>query len=236
MLRKENKSVVLLILLMILTGCTTKNTDKQNLIENNLFKISQNIVNKEQYFDVYNKLNDSLNTWSLNNLGYYQYCGKSKNCFIDSLLCFNTKGNRFVTGKLMQQLLKEGVADDIDFILGEKINNQWYFFSGANIFIPRSMVANQPLNKPLSYAQLHQIALKEVYGGYLNKDGTINEHWFISHFEGAGWVNWDDTPEKIKSYTRKDYEQFHLKVIRNNWNGVKKDSIKQLQKKDEALP
>ena len=230
--------------MLFLIVCSLADKNEKNLKEKNMYKISQEIIGKEAYFDVYNKLKDSLNSWSLNNLGYYQYCGKSKNCFIDSLLCFNKEGSRFITGKLMQQLLKEGVADDIDFMLGEKINNQWYFFSGANIFIPREMVKDQPINKPLSYQQLHQIALKEVCGGYLNKDGEINEAWFISQFEGAGWgdfyhqdslSDWFLKGRRFKT-EKEYYEAAHLDKVRNNWYGIKKDSIKQLQNKNGVLP
>lgn len=96
------------------------------------------------------------------------------------------------------------------------------------------MVKDHPVNKPLSYAQLHEIALKQVYSGYLNEKGEINEAWFKSEFEGLGWVNWDDSPEKIKSYTRKDYEKFHLEKVANNWYGVNKDSVKQLPKKENV--
>ena len=174
----------------------------------------------------------------MNNLGYYQYCGKSKNCFIDSLLCFNTKGDRLISAKLMQQLNND-VADGIDFMYGEKINNKWYFFSGAYITIPRNMLKDHPINKPLSYQQLHQIALKEVYGGYLKSNGEINEAWFTSQFEGPGWGDFNNQPSldfilKGKRFTNKKefFEYAHLTVVKANWNGVNKDSIKQLPAKN----
>jgi len=118
-------------------------------------------------------------------------------------------------------------SDGIELFLGEQINNQWWFFKGGWYFIvPRQGFKDHDIHTPLSYQQLHQIALKEVYAGYLNRNGEINENWFTSKFESNGWVNWDDTPEKIKSYTRKDYEQFHLRKVRSNWYGVKKDSLR----------
>lgn len=204
--------------------CACNNDYKQSVIEK-----AKTQIGIEEYLDIYKKANDSINIWTANKLGYYKYCGKSKNCFLDSLICFNSDKTRFIGCILKQQLLKTGTADDIDYFYGEKINNNWIFFSGPNIFVPREIIEGQPLDKPLSYQQLHQVALKEVYSGYLNINGEINENWFTNQFEGAGWVNWDDTEEKIKSYTRKDYEQLHLKKVRNNWKGINKDSIKQLQ-------
>ena len=121
----------------------------------------------------------------------------------------------------------------MDFLYGEKINGLWYFFRGPYVVIPREMVKNQPLNKPLNYAQLHNIALKEVYGGYLTGDGDINEHWFTAKFESAGWgdfekqENYDDILKGKRYKTSQEFfEQMHLFVIGNNWNGVNRDSIK----------
>ena len=207
---------------------------KKQSNNNKLYEKSVSIISISEYNSIYKKSCDSLLLWNQYDLESY-WIRYNQLYKLDSLLCFNSKKNRFI-GSIHRYTNGTCPSDELLFILGEKINKQWYFFSGStSIVLPRKLYQKNETT-PLSYQQLHQIALKEVYGGYLNKDGTINEHWFISHFEGAGWVNWDDTPEKIKSYTRKDYEQFHLKVIRNNWSGVKKDSVKQLEKKDEALP
>lgn len=224
MLKKEINYIAAFLALLCFTSCSTTDSNKKFSTETKLLEISQTIIGKEEYLQIYDKLNDSLRNWSTNKLGYYQFCGSSKNCFFDSLLCFNKSGDRFVTAKLMQQLLKEGTADDIDFVFGEKIKSQWYFFSGANIFIPREMVEGHDIHKPLSYQQLHKISLKEVYSGYLNDKGEINEAWFTSQFEGQGWgdfehqekSDWILKGKRFKS--KKEFYKFlHLEKVKNNW-------------------
>ncbi len=213
---------------MFLPSCLNNNNNNNNNNESDktgkLLGISKSLIGNEQYSNVYLKINDSIKTWSSNNLGYYKYLGKSKNYQIDSLLCFNKDKNRIITCVLMQQLSKEGVADDIDFLYGEKIKNEWYFFEGANIFVPREMVKDHDVSKPLSYQQLHQIALKEVYGGYLNSKGEINEEWFTRQFEGPGWGSFEDQASsdwflKGKRFkTRKEYFEFvHLEKAKSVW-------------------
>jgi hypothetical protein len=60
------------------------------------------------------------------------------------------------------------------------------------------MVAGHPENQPLSYQQLHEIALKEVYSGYLDAMGNINEDWFKMHFENVGMCADCKTSEDFK--------------------------------------
>lgn len=222
MLKLENRILLHVFLLLVLVSCDNEKKQIDRTIE--FAKVSKSLIGEKEYSKVYLAINDSINNWALNNLGYYQYFGKSKKYFLDSLLCFNETKNRMIACIEMQQLLKEGVADDIDVLYGEKINNEWFFFTGANIFIPREMIKNHDIHTPLSYQQLHQIALKEVYGGYLKKDGEINEAWFTSHFEGPGWGVFEDQPSqdwllKGKRFTnKKDFFEFlHLQKARSNW-------------------
>ena len=222
-LKKEIKIIVFGIITLCLYSCST-NTTSENIKEQYLNK-SQNVVGKENYFKIYQLLTDSLNSWKINKIGYHKFCGESKNCFIDTLMCFNKDGNKFIGAKLMQQLLKDGVADDIDFLLGTKIENKWYFLQGANVFIPREMFKNHPVNQPLSYQQLHEMALKNVYKGYLNADGTINESWFTHYFEGPGWGDFNDQSSTLeylginKPFASKEdfFNAIYLQSVKNNW-------------------
>ena len=167
---------------------------------------------------------------------------KNSDWKLDSLLCFNSQGNRFITVIAYQE--SKTVNNSLDILLGEKINKHWYFFTASTTIYLFSEYYGQKPKTALSFKKMHDVALKEVYGGYLNKDGTINEHWFISHFEGNGWgdfyhqdslSDWFLKGRRFKT-EKEYYESAHLDKVRNNWYGVKKDSIKQLQKKDEALP
>lgn len=210
------------LILLFLTSCLSNNN---KIIDNNKNYdiISKNLVGKDKYFEIYKKINDSLSCWRQNKIGYYGFCSDSKNCFIDSLLCINENRDRLITAKLMQQF-NNPRSDGIDFMYGEKIENNWYFFSGASIVIPREYYSKD-VSTPLSYSELHVVALKEVFGGYLKPDGSINEAWFTEHFEGPGWSDPDYTGAKTKQDSLK-IKDWHYKVChaRQNlrvWNGLR---------------
>ena len=207
--------------------------------DNEQYKKAKQNIGEKEYNAVYNKINDTVKIWSLNNLGYYRYLGRSKNYFIDSLVCFNNTNTRLITCILQQNLIKETNNDGIDFVYGEKVDGLWYFFSGPFITVPRESFKDHDVQKPLSYQQLHQIALQEVYNGYLKSSGEINEAWFTGQFEGPGWGDFNNQQSldfilKGKRFTnKKDFFEFaHLTVVKANWNGVNKDSIKQLPQKN----
>ncbi len=203
MLRREIKNTLIVLIFIYSASCNSKKeTDFK------VFNIQR--IGETEYFKIYNLLNDSLTCWANNKIGYYKYLGITKSYLLDSLLCFNNKNTRFLTCILMQQLSKESVSDDIDFMYGEKINGEWYFFSGGNVFLPRDYYQKN-IHIPLSFSKMHEIALKEIYGGgYLTKDDKINENWFKGYFEGKGWCGADTCDEK-------DYEAIHLQKTRNNW-------------------
>ncbi len=194
-------------------------------------------------YNLRNHIIDSINLWKINSIEPYEYLEKKK-WFIDSILAFNNDTSRFICAYLYDNNDNTtSLNDGMCFFYGEKISNKWFFFKGAGIIIPRSMIKNQPTNIPLTYQQLHQIALKEIYGGYLNSKGEVNEDWFTSHFEGPGWGDFNNQAAsdfilKGKRFTnKKDFFEFgHLTVVKANWNGVNKDSIKQLPSKKESLP
>jgi len=179
MFRHANK----LFWLIFLIGIASCNNEQRELREKRLFfqqHSLQHVGNKE-YISVFQGLRDSVNDWKNNGLGYYIYLGKSINYQIDSLLCFNTEKTKFIGVLLKQQLLKTGVQDDIEYIYGVKIKNDWYFFAGATIVLPREYY-QKDIHTPLSFEKLHEIAMKEVFSGYLKKNPQgqweVNEDFF----------------------------------------------------------
>ena len=236
MLNQGNKIITFLLLsCLVLVSCSnkTKSFKEASLL----------VVTKIQYDKIYTSANDSIKTWALNNLSYYEYFGKSKNYELDSLLCFNSKGERFISCILQQQLLKNAPSDGIDYFFGEKINNKWYFFTGPFIVVPRSMVKGHDQSAPLSYSQLHNIALKEVYSGYLKSNGEINEEWFINHFEGPGWGFFDQQEAfdwflHGKRFTnKKEYFEFvHLQSAVSQWESRDTTQPIKLLNKEKTLP
>ena len=191
---------------------------------------STSVVGTSIYNNIFSTMNDTLIVWKLNNLKGSIDTTYTVD-YIDSLLCFNGSGNRLVTCVLSRYVNKKETSnsDDIDFFYGEKINKQWYFFRGASIVIPRKMADGADVSKSLSYQQLHEIAIKEIYSGYLNSSGEINEEWFTKHFENVGWC---DTCK-----TRADFEKSRLQDVSTLW--LQRDTtqpIKKLVKPLNPLP
>ena len=234
-LKKEIKlKNILLIIVFHFVSCNTNNISEVLFLEK-----SKEVISENGYKEIYNSMSDTLKKWCINKLpsvlgermwGYY----------LDSLVCFNSQKNRLITSILVPCKDKKCVQDEIKFLFGEKIHGLWYLFRGPSITIPREMVSNHPIHQPLSYQQLHQIALKEVYGGYLTKNGEINEAWFTSYFEGPDWGDFNDQKSSEKflnlngkrfNNKREFFEAIRLQSIKNNWYGVNKDSIKQLPPK-----
>ena len=175
-------------------------------------KVSKNTVTISEYNRVYGLINDSISSWRDAKIEFYIEKKGETESIIDSLLCFNSEKNRLITAILTKTLLKDAVMDGITFLFGEKIDGQWCFFSEAHIVLPREYY-QKDIHTPLSFEKMHEIALKEVYGGYLIKklfgSYEINDAWVNAHFEG---VSWCDTCK-----TRADYEKVHLEKVKNNW-------------------
>ena len=177
MLNLDKKIITVMVSLLLLQCGNSNFTDYE--------KKSKEIVGSDQYSKVYSSLVDSLDTWVQNKLRLVEaetiYPYK-----LDSLLCFDKKGTRLITCRHLYVNIPDATSDDIQYIYGEKIFDKWYFFKGASIVIPREMADVGNVSIPLSYAQLHKVAIKEVFSGYLDPFGTINEEWFRQHFENVG--------------------------------------------------
>lgn len=210
--------VILIALFIFLTTYSCNLDTKKNLFLNE-------IVKQFNYKEIYEMAHDSLKLFQLNKRDHYSFlsCG---NWYLDSLFCFDKDNKRLISAILYTNSnTKEATHDGINFYLGEKINGFWFFLATASIHIPREMVNGHDIHKPLSYQQLHQIALKEVYGGYLKPNGEINEDWFTSHFEGPGWGDFENQESSLKflntteKFTdrRKFFEAIHLQSVKNNW-------------------
>jgi hypothetical protein len=218
-------------------ACSPYSNEEKNELQNPM-AFSKSLIGEREYFKIYNNINDSIKLWTLNKLGYYKYFGSSKKHYVDSVLCFNKNRTRLITCVIQQQLLIEGLQDDLQYLFGEKISGNWYFFSGATIALPRE-IYQKDIHTPIPYNKLHEIALNEVYSGYLNENGEINEDWFTANFEGSGWGDFNNQAsidwilEGKRFTSKKEFFEFaHLTVVKSNWNGVNKDSIKQLPPKN----
>ena len=218
MLNLDKKQIVILFLLIF--GCVQKIDKETSFKKNSLSVISRSDQNK-----FISEISDTLKIWELNSIGKLKSVKGEFSIRLDSLLCFNFTGTRFITC-IHTYIEREGPkSDGLVCFYGEKINNKWYYFSGNSFVISRATFNDQDINKPLSYQQLHQAALKNIYSGYL-KNGQINEDWFTEHFEGIGWGDFQhqETSDeylglKGKRFTnrREFFEAIHLQSVKNNW-------------------
>lgn len=175
----RDKLVLLLFLLLFFISCSDK---KQ---ENNTSKFqdtsSKTIGGESIYQSVFSNIMDTLNNWKAN-----QLFGGSVSCNyssfrVDSLICFNKGKNKLVTC-ILESGCNEDYGDGIHFLYGAKIKSEWFIYRGAYIFLPRENYQDD-IHTPLSFEKLHEIAMKEVFNGYLikNKNGEweVNEDFFI---------------------------------------------------------
>lgn len=199
---KEIKFSLFFVLLFQSCGeIKVKNNEVQN--------VAKAICTKKNCKKIYEMANDSLKLWVLNKLGMYTFEKGKFEYQLDSLLCLNNNADRLISCILEKIIVNGSDSDGLIFFYGEKINDKWYFFKGASIVVQRAIVKNSEINKPLSYQQLHQIALKEVYSGYLTNNGEINEEWFKSHFENVGWCS--------TCKTTQDFQKSRLEDVKTLW-------------------
>lgn len=220
----RDKFIIFFICIVFLFSC------KESKENNALFckSVSQTVIGgNEEYLRIYSSILDTLNNWKTNKLlGTSETCNTS--IFkIDSLQCYNTKKDRMISC-ILERECQDDISDGIKIFYGAKIKEQWYFFSGAYITLPRNMYQKDE-HIPLSFAKLHEIAMEEVFNGYLkkNKQGEweVNDNWFKNHFEGSAWGNFNNQSSKDwflkgrRLRTEKEYyEACYLQEVKNNWH------------------
>jgi hypothetical protein len=228
----QGRIILCLLIIIIINSSCNPSLKKLEIL---YISKSKSVVNNKDYQVIFNNMSDSLKIWNLNKLSNYDIT-QLYFYHLDSLICFNSKGNRAISCIHIFGNQFNSTSDNLIWFYGEKIDNKWYFFKGANLVLPRSLYIKN-IKTPLSYQQLHDIALTEIFSAYLTKNGEINEAWFDSHFEGPGWGNFknQESADEFLNLNgrrfidkRKFFEAIHLQSVKNNWNGFHKDTIKSL--------
>lgn len=188
---------------ILLVSCNSNNTNNQE----NYYSMSKSITGETSYNRIFNCIEDSLDNWKSKNVSVSYNNKNNFKLLFDSLICLNSEGDKFLVGLHMYTLLNDGSSDGLIFFNGIKIENNWYLLRGPSVVIPREMFKNHPINQPLSYQQLHEMALKNVYKGYLKADGSINDAMINHYF-----------PKNENDFkTRKEYERYYLALSKNIW-------------------
>ncbi len=206
----RDKFVIFFVFLTILFSCKENNSEINTLLYKDMsVKTIECVI---EYNTIYKQANDTLENWYNNKLfGRSTACNYSK-FQLDSLFCFNKEKNRIVSCVLESEC-SEDSGDGIHFFYGVKIKEKWYFFTGAYIFLPREFY-QKDIHTPLSFEKLHEIAMREVYSGYLIKhkkdagfwnntfapqyEYEVNDAWFDRHFKNKGVCSYCETEEDFE--------------------------------------
>ncbi len=233
MLYKDKKFLFLILFVLLLFPSCNRNKehDSKEMLEKRriCLNVSKIIIGQKNYWKIYSDLNDSIDNWIKNRLSSYVAFKDLGEYNIDSIICINIDCNRFVGAIVSRNLKGEyKVQDYIDYIYGAKIKENWYFFSGATIVLPREMY-QKDTHTPLSFAKLHEIAMELVFSGYLIKDKQgkweVNDKWFKIYFEGSGWGDFNNQSSNDRFLqgrrfkTEKEYyEACYLQKVKNIWH------------------
>lgn len=211
--------LLLLVLSILLISCKKELTvqqQKDELIKkrNLYFSYSKKLIGDKQYYTIYKKANDTIVNWVSNNLKGYQW----KTYPLDSLLCFNSEKNKFF-GAILRRCEEEGcVQDYIVNFYGAKVKGQWYYFRGPLLVLPREYY-QENIHKPLSLALMKQIAIEEIFSGYLieipsnNTSNSVKYKINNREFIDMEARNRDGT---FGQYS-KTFEDEVLRAVNDNW-------------------
>ncbi len=217
------KNCTYLIFLFLFLSCEEKNKRVERVvydpIETNeirslCFNKSSEIITTQEYWNIYNQANDTLQCWIKNGLRGARPIWESS-WEIDSVIFFNTQKN-----KLRFFILDKCIADDcrldaIGYYNGVKINQQWYFFDGPAMVLPRKYYQDS-INTPLDFEKMKQIATHDIYSNYLIKKKNGGYEIDEDFFRDLTSIAWGPPTN-----TREQWDSTYLEIIRKNWE--KKD-------------
>jgi hypothetical protein len=222
MLRRGIKLLVMFFLIATIVSCSRyKKYDAKeiNKIRENAISMSKSMLGEDEYNLIYNNMNDSINNWMNNRLGYYTYWDSAIKYQLDSVLCVNKEQNKIMTSVLAPYVKEGGVSDEITYFYGVKVKGNWYFFDGATIVVSRGYY-QKDIHRPVSYEVLRQIATSNIYRSYLkkNKQGEweINERFFerisSKNSENRGYGGCVDC---------KTEEEYYMHLVERIWKNRK---------------
>ncbi len=220
--------VVLVVLVWFISSCSSN--DKGELADHGrealerrklLYKFARSMIGQNEYHLIQRKLADSIEFYKKNRLKSFYYDDQNYSTTTDSLLCINTANNKFITSRYIRYS-NNSKMDAIEYFYGVKIKEQWYFFSGPTVYIPRDP---ENLKTPTSFTKLHEIAIDNIFKGYLKKnkesgEWEINEGFFADLTGNAGCADCE---------TQVQWDSVYLATVRENWKNRDTTNYKPLQ-------
>ena len=195
--------------LFVFFSCNKERRNEDRPAYSDLHSVSINIIGTELYPLIYQSASDSLDSFSSNKLsGFKDITGTSWK--LDSLIVFNKSKDKCVMAFYVQY--GEGVSNGVNYLYGISIKRNWYFFRGPHLYIP-SEGYGYSKNTPLPFPKLHEIAMGNIFKGYLKKGKggkwEINDGFFARFYERDAY-NFPFT-------TQETWEESWLKLMRENW-------------------
>lgn len=227
MLSLEIKCIVAVILFSTIACNQKEKENREKRIK--ALEISKNVIGGEdEYNKLYKQCLDSLNTWCSDKLLGYESVWSDRSYRLDSILCFSSERDRMVTAILVQCNEPVCETDAVEYFYGAKIKGQWYFFQGGGTMVILRRNYQSDIHTPVSFEKLHDLAMKNIFRGYLkkNEDGEweINDAFFTSQLEDVGWGDFNrqshkDTLANGKKFTSKKeyFESKYLRKSKEKW-------------------
>jgi hypothetical protein len=206
------KGVITVTAVLLLVSCKSKHSIREKYYQSQ--NVSKEIISTEKYNWLYKNVTDTLQGWISNNIQSVSYLTYSS-WRLDSLICFNESKNKAVMCYEVQGI--NGTMDDLHFFYGVNIDDKWYYYEGPTVYLPREYYQSDT-HTPLSFEKLHEIAMKEIFSGYLKKDKDgewqINERFFDQVVPKSN--------EPVASgfgecFTCKSQEEYVMYIVRKNW-------------------
>ena len=215
MSRQGNNVLYCFLFCLFIISCNKhKKYDAEEIqkIRQTNISFSKSIAGENEYYNIYCNINDTVISWIDNQLRGYRYFNEEREWLVDSILCINKGGNKLITGILKRSLSNESTGDFIKYFYGVKIKEEWYFFPGPTLVLPREYY-QEDIHTPLSFEKLQQIATAHIYRGYLKqgKKGQweINDRFFDQIIPSK---------RTLEIYNLKDEEEYVKFMVEINWS------------------
>lgn len=217
-----NRARFILLIISFLFSCNPNKKKDDSHSTKMVIDFVASEIGEYEYWKIYGMMCDSISSWEKNELRSWKIDKSTVEFQVDSVLCINKKLDKVIAAHLGRQLLSSGTLDGIAYLYGVKIKGQWYFFSGPTLYVPRD---KENLRTPTSFTKLHEIAMDNIFKGYLKKnkesgEWEINEGFFADLTGNAGCAD---------CKTQAQWDSTYLATVRENWKNRDTTNYQPLQ-------
>ncbi|MFN5418692.1 MAG: hypothetical protein ACK5B9_16650 [Flavobacteriia bacterium] len=161
----------LIIFIFIVSACISEPKKKEEIVFVNFdVKKVENILGKEEYWNIYKILNDTVEK-KIKDGHIIDHIGEKR--ILDSTFLLNSKKDKLIAFWILYG--DKEVDGGYSYFKGQKINNKWYFYE--DIF--------QSMGEKSSYSEIHDLILKKSSAYLIQKKNIffINDNIFYKEFD-----------------------------------------------------